>query len=74
MNKQDTIANLLRERTLNRFEALRLGGDSCLNTTISILRSQGYVIGDQWEEIPTRWGRTVKVKRYRLLAGPRVPA
>lgn len=73
MSKQDTIANLLWERSLNCFEAMRYG-DSCLHSTVSTLRGIGYVIHDEWEEIPTRWGRTVKVKRYRLLASPRTRA
>jgi hypothetical protein len=50
-------------RGINRFEAERLG-DHCLNSTIARLRANGVVILDMWEEVPTRFGRDVRVKRY----------
>lgn len=73
-HRQDTkIARILDElragRSLNRFEAERIG-DHCLHSTISQLRAEGVVILDHWEEVPTRFGRPVRVKRYRF-AGSR---
>jgi hypothetical protein len=50
-------------RGLNRFDAERLG-DHCLNSTIAELRAKGVVILALWEEVPTRFGRDVWVKRY----------
>lgn len=69
--KQDMIAAILRARSLNTFEAIR-EGDTCLHSTVSTLRCLGYVIHDQWEDVETRFGRTVRVKRYRVLRGPEV--
>lgn len=62
--KIQTIYSAIRERRgLNRFDAERLG-DHCLNSTIAVLRAKGVVILDHWEEVPTRFGRDVRVKRY----------
>lgn len=73
MNKQDLIASILRERSLNTFEAIQ-EGDTCLHSTVATLRSMGYIISDRWEDVQTRFGRTVRVKRYRLLRGPEARA
>ena len=51
-------------RSLNRFEAETLG-DHALNSTIARLRGEGVLIVDEWEEVPTRFGRPARVKRYR---------
>lgn len=67
--KQDAIAAILRTRSLNRFEAER-HGDHCLHSTVSTLRGLGYVIFDEWETVGTRFGKTARVKRYRVLRGP----
>lgn len=67
--KQDAILNVLRTRSLNRFEAERYG-DHCLHSTISTLRGMGHVFHDEWETVPTRFGKEVRVKRYHLLRGP----
>ena len=67
--KQDAIAAILRTRSLNRFEAERYG-DHCLHSTVATLRGLGYAIFDEWETVDTRFGRTVRVKRYRLIRGP----
>jgi len=67
--KQDMIAAILRARSMNTFEAIR-AGDTCLHSTVSTLRSLGYLIHDEWEDVKTRFGRTVRVKRYRLIRGP----
>lgn len=50
-------------RTLNRFDAEPLG-DHCLHSTISTLRKKGAKFLDTWEEVPTRFGMTARVKRY----------
>lgn len=60
----------LRVRSLNRFEAERIG-DHCLHSTVAHLRAEGHVIVDQWEEVPTRFGRPVRVKRYHFAGGRR---
>lgn len=57
---------LLAGRSLNRFEAEPLG-DHCLHSTIATLRSKGYLFYDQWERVPTRFNKEVRVKRYRFV-------
>lgn len=61
--KLQMMKRILEEKSLNTFEAQKLG-DSCLNTTISILRSKGVPVHDEWEAVPTRFGRPSRVKRY----------
>ena len=55
--------------TLNRFEAARKVGDTCLNSTIPALESQ---YGLTFEHIPEKaanhWGDPCGVTRYRLPA------
>lgn len=58
----------LRIRSLNRFEAERIG-DHCLHSTVAALRSEGYNILDRWEEVPTRFGKSARVKRYSYAGG-----
>ena len=62
------IARVLTElragRSLNRFEAERIG-DHALNSTIATLRAEGYRIVDEWELVPTRFSKSARVKRYR---------
>lgn len=65
-NKQDAILAVLRTRSLNRFQAEQYG-DHCLHSTVSTLRSIGHIIADRWETVPTRWGKTCRVKRYWLI-------
>lgn len=53
-------------RTLNRFEAERLG-DHTLNSTISTLvNAKGLVFIRHTEEVPNRFGTLTRVTRYRL--------
>ncbi|KGS43306.1 helix-turn-helix domain protein [Burkholderia pseudomallei MSHR5613] len=66
------LFELRRGISLNRFDAERLG-DHCLNTTISTLRAEGWLITAEWETVPTRFGKTTRVLRYRL-TGYRNPA
>ncbi|RQZ57727.1 hypothetical protein DF057_26540 [Burkholderia cepacia] len=66
------LLELRRGISLNRFDAERMG-DHCLNTTISTLRAEGWLITGQWETVPTRFGKTARVLRYRL-TGYRNPA
>lgn len=61
------ILETLEKRSLNRFEAERIG-DHCLNSTVSGLRKAGHKIYDQWEVVETRFKPT-RVKRYFLLRG-----
>lgn len=57
------LATLRSGRSLNRFEAERIG-EHALNSTISVLRAEGFTIIDRWEEVPTRFGKRARVKRY----------
>lgn len=61
----------LRIRSLNRFEAERIG-DHALNSTIAKLRGEGHLILDRWEEVPTRFGKSARVKRYTFAGGRHV--
>lgn len=67
-SKIQTIFDALQRRSLNRFEAEKLG-DHCLNSTISELRKDGHTIIGEWEYVPNRFGGTTKVKRYFLTGG-----
>jgi len=65
--KESIILQALRAgRNLNRFEAEPLG-DHCLHSTISTLRGKGYLFYDEWERVPTRFNKEVRVKRYRYV-------
>lgn len=64
-SKKNSILAVLRTRSLNRFEAER-HGDHCLHSTISELRKDGHAFHDEWETVPTRFRRDVRVKRYYL--------
>lgn len=67
LNKESTILATMRAgRSLNRFEAEPLG-DHCLHSTIATLRGKGHLFHDQWEDVPTRFGKTVRVKRYSYM-------
>lgn len=61
------VYETLQKRSLNRFEAERIG-DHCLHSTISELRKAGHNIYGQWEVVETRFKPT-RVKRYFLLRG-----
>lgn len=53
--------------SLNRFEAARLVGDSCLNSTIPELEgSYGLVFMHVPEKSPNNWGSPCEVMRYSL--------
>ncbi|MFZ6675261.1 hypothetical protein [Undibacterium sp. Xuan67W] len=58
-----TLRLLKRPRGLNRFEA-EAYGDHVLPSTVSALRNQGMLICGEWEEVKTRFDKTVRVKRY----------
>ncbi|MDN5673879.1 MULTISPECIES: hypothetical protein [Pseudomonas] len=54
--------------TLNRFEAPRWVGDTCLNSTIPVLESSyGLVFEHIPEKSPNNWGEPCDCTRYRLL-------
>lgn len=61
--KLQMMERILNERSLNTFQAQALG-DSCLNTTVSILRTRGVKVLDEWEKVPNRFGTMSRVKRY----------
>lgn len=62
------LAYLLQDRSLNRFEAERLG-DHCLHSTISSLtHSYGLKFARQSERVPNHWGLPCLVTRYSLPA------
>lgn len=53
--------------TLNRFEAARLVGDTCLNSTIPDLEgSYGLQFHHIPEKCPNNWGAPCDVMRYQL--------
>lgn len=55
--------------TLNRFEAARKVGDTCLNSTIPALESQyGLTFEHMPEKAANHWGDPCGVTRYRLPA------
>lgn len=65
--KQSKILAVLKSgQPLNRFQA-ELLGDHVLPCTISALRDKGHLIIGQWEEVPTRFGKTVRVKQYSFV-------
>ncbi|SDU04712.1 hypothetical protein SAMN05216296_1469 [Pseudomonas pohangensis] len=60
------LGHLLNGKTLNRFEAERIG-DHCLNSTISTLaNSYGLTFSRTPEKVPNRWGIPCDVIRYGL--------
>lgn len=71
--KARTIAEALISGSLNRFEAERIG-DHCLNTTVAELRAKGFPCVAVWEEVPTRFARTVRVKRWWVPTSERTKA
>lgn len=59
---------MLQDRSLNRFEAERLG-DHCLHSTISRLsNAYGLNFTRQPERVPNHWGQPCMVTRYSLPA------
>lgn len=61
------IAALKHPKGLNRFEAERIG-EHCLNSTVSRLGREGYVIAAEWERVKSRFSADgARVKRYRLI-------
>ncbi|SPR99315.1 helix-turn-helix domain-containing protein [Cupriavidus taiwanensis] len=67
--KRERILNLLRSgQSLNIFDAERHGEHS-LGCTIHGLRQSGHPIVGTWEDVPTRFWGTVRVKRYSYAGG-----
>ena len=67
--KKSTILAILRSgKSLNRFEA-EIFGDHCLHSTIADLRADGNQFHDEWEYVPTRFGKETHVKRYSYVGG-----
>jgi hypothetical protein len=68
-SKTESILLALTTRSLNRFEAERLG-DHCLNSTISTLTNfHGLNFERVKEKVPNRFGGQTTVVRYRLFNG-----
>ena len=68
--KQDRILRALRHGSLNRFEAEPLG-DHCLNSTVLTLQNEdGIRIARHDEKVPTRFGSSATVCRYRVMPTP----
>jgi hypothetical protein len=57
MNEHGAITSL---------EAIQKLGITRLASRIADVKKKGYIIIDEWAEVPTRNGGTTRVKRYRL--------
>lgn len=72
MKKNKTTQNQLIIDYMNRYtwitplDAIINCGCYKLATRVSELRKKGYLIIDEWIEVPKRMGGTTRVKRYRL--------
>jgi len=65
------LAYLITGKSLNRFEAERIG-EHCLHTTISRLSNHhGLTFTRQAEAVPNHWGSPCRVVRYSLPASQR---
>lgn len=65
------LAFLVSGKSLNRFEAERIG-EHCLHSTISRLSNQhGLTFARQAEAVPNNWGSPCRVIRYSLPASQR---
>lgn len=65
------LAYLIAGKSLNRFEAERIG-EHCLHSTISRLANQyGLTVARKAESVPNNWGRPCRVVRYWLGASER---
>lgn len=65
------LAYLVAGKSLNRFEAERIG-EHCLHSTISRLANQyGLSVARNAESVPNNWGRPCRVVRYWLGASER---
>jgi hypothetical protein len=51
---------------INPLDAIINCGCYRLASRITDLKKKGYLIIDEWMEVPTRTGGTTRVKRYRL--------
>jgi len=59
------LTELARGRSLNRFEAERLG-DHCLHSTIAKIESRGIEVSRHEETVPGFGGHLTRVCRYAL--------
>lgn len=65
------LAYLVTGKSLNRFEAERIG-EHCLHSTISRLTNQyGLTVARKAESVPNNWGSPCRVVRYWLGASER---
>ena len=63
---QMIIDYMNRYGTITPLEAIRDIGCYRLASRISDLKKKGYMIIDEWAEVPKRMGGVTRVKRYRL--------
>lgn len=72
--KTETILEELLSRSLNRFEAERLG-DHTLHSTVSTLSNHyGIQFRREWENVPNSFGGKTRVVRYSIPASEREKA
>lgn len=67
------LAELADGRSLNRFEAERIG-DHCLHSTVSKIERHGIKVSRRIEKVPGYDGHVTRVCRYWLCDGNRVRA
>lgn len=60
------LAYLKQYRTITSLEAIRDLGNTRLSATVYTLRRKGHDISTTTVDVPTRWGTTTQVARYRL--------
>lgn len=65
------LAYFITGKSLNRFEAERIG-EHCLHSTVSRLANQyGLTFSRKAESVPNNWGNACRVVRYWLPASQR---
>ena len=63
---QQIVDYMNRYGWINPMDAIINVGCYRLTARISDLKKKGYLIIDEWMEVPKRGGGTTRVKRYRL--------
>lgn len=69
MSKRQNIIEAFRKGSLNRFEAFQYG-DTCLNSTVSALKREGFVFDKVWENTLSPRGHEVHCVRYTMVCEP----
>lgn len=73
-SQQDQIISWMRKRPLTAMGAFDSLDIVNLSGRISELRQQGYVIQNDWQQAPNRFGKPTRFVRYWLLAEPKQAA